>query len=341
MLERMGKGGNAMKNLITTGFLVLGLAALPAMAQSPAPQPDQPTPEQQQQQQAASQSEQQGAPAQDQGPAPAAQPPYQEPQQAPPPEQAPPRRAERAPAPAGPVPETLRIPAGTVIHVRTNEWLSSDHSRVGDLFNVSVAQPLVADGWVVMRRGQNATGRVAVAEKAGRVKGTSQLGVELNELTLVDGQVVPVKTALMQTSAGTSNGRDAAAVAGTTGLGAAIGAAVNGGTGAGVGAGIGAVSGLIGVLSTRGRPTVIPPESELVFRLQEPITISTVRAQMAFRPATQSDYGTQNARNQRPYPRRPYGYGPYPPYPPYPPYAYPYPYPYPYPYGPYYGVWIR
>jgi hypothetical protein len=165
-----------------------------------------------------------------------------------------------------------------------------------DRFSASLEQPLVANGWVVAVRGQIVTGRVALAKKAGRVSGVSQLGVELSELTLVDGQVLPVKTQLLQTSEGTSNGRDAAGVATTTGVGAAIGAAAEGGEGAAIGAGAGAVAGIIGVLTTRGKPTVIPPEAMLTFRLEAPLSISTEQSQLAFQPIRPSDYrGDQDA----------------------------------------------
>jgi len=216
------------------------------------------------------------------------------------------------------VPATITLPAGTMIPVRLTEWLSSDRNQSGDQFSATLEQPLVANGWVVAVRGQIVTGRVAQAKKAGRVSGVSQLGVELSELTLVDGQVLPVKTQLLQSSAGTSNGRDAAGVATTTGLGAAIGAAAEGGEGAAIGAGAGAVAGIIGVLTTRGRPTVIPPESMLTFRLEVPLSISTEQSQMAFQPVRPSDYrGDQDAyanHRQRvvpgpPYPR-PYYYNP-------------------------------
>src|ERR1019366_6998344 len=102
-----------------------------------------------------------------------------------------------------------------------------------------------------------------------------QLGVELSDLTLIDGQVLPVKTQLLQSSAGTSHGRDVAGVALTTGVGAAAG-----GEGAAIGAGAGAVAGIIGVLTTRGKPTVIPPEALLTFRLEFPLTISTERSEV-------------------------------------------------------------
>jgi hypothetical protein len=188
------------------------------------------------------------------------------------------RRAGRMRAPMD-VPATLTLQAGTVVPVRINEWLSSDKNQAGDRFTGTIEQPIIANGFVVAQRGQMVTGRVAVAQKAGRVNGVSQLGVELNELTLVDGQVLSVKTQLLQSSGGTSNGRDAAGIATTTGVGAAIGAGVNGGEGAGIGAGIGAVAGIIGVLSTRGRPTVIPPEALLTFRIESQADISTERSQ--------------------------------------------------------------
>ena len=222
------------------------------------------------------------------------------------------------------VPPALTLPAGTVISVRTTQWLSSDKNQKGDSFNATLDQPLIAQGWVVARRGQSVMGQVSLAQKAGRVRGVSQLGLTLSEITLVDGQVAPTKTQLVSGSAGTSNGRDAAAVATTTGIGAIIGAGVNGGEGAGIGAAAGAAAGIIGVLVTRGKPTVVPPETLMSFRLEAPVTISTEQSQVAFEPVSQQDYsGDQDAYAQ---PGRHPGYAG-PPYPP--PYYYgPYPYPY-------------
>ncbi len=132
-----------------------------------------------------------------------------------------------------PVPQTLSLPAGAVIQVRVSQWLSSDHNRAGDTFSADLQQSLVSEGWVVAQRGQTVLGRVAVSQKAGRVSGVSQLGVELIQLSLVDGQQVPIRTQLQQASAGTSRDRDAAAIGATTGTGAAIGGVSAGGKGAG------------------------------------------------------------------------------------------------------------
>jgi len=194
------------------------------------------------------------------------------------------------------VPATLHVPAGTIIPVRTTQWLSSDQNRPGDTFSATLEQPLVVNGWVVARRGQSVIGRVAVAEKAGRGKSNSQLGLELSELILVDGQQLPVSTALIQNASGQpSADRQVGTVAITTAIGAAIGAAAGGGQGAAIGAAAGAGAGIIGVMSTRGRATVLAPETMLTFRLQSPLEVSTERSQVAFRPVTPRDYGDADA----------------------------------------------
>ena len=232
--------------------------------------------------------------------------------------------------PPPPVPAQLTIKQGTYVTVRVNQLLSSDRNHPGDAFTASLARPIIVDGVIVAQRGETIGGVVKEAQKAGRVEGVSRLGVQLTDLTLVDGQQVPIQSQLITWKGDTSVGRDVAGVGATTATGAAIGAAVNGGVGAGVGAGAGLIVGTIGVLLTRGRPTVITPESVLTFRVEAPVTISTERAPYAFRYVNPNDY-------DRPYnnggPQL--GYRPPPPGPYYSPY-YGYPY-YGYPYYPYWG----
>jgi hypothetical protein len=227
------------------------------------------------------------------------------------------------------------LPAGTVVRVRIDEWLSTDRNLTGDSFSAVLDQPIVVGGWVVARRGQAQTGRVSLVKKGGHGGGASQLGVDLPELTLVDGQQLPLQTQLFQTSDGNSHGQDAAVIGTTTAMGAVIGAIAGRGTGAAIGAGVGATAGIIGVMSTPGKPTVIAPETVLSFRLQAPVTISTEKSQFAFQPVTQSDYDSRSAQG-RPRMARP---GPPPPLYPYYPYAYPYAYG-PYPYAWYPGPFV-
>jgi hypothetical protein len=237
--------------------------------------------------------------------------PYPQDQQAP---------ANQPAQPSQPLPPILTVPAGTILQVRINDFLSSDKNQIGDQFTAVLEHPIVVNGWVVARRGQLLTGQVKEAKKAGRVKGVSELGVELTDLTVVDGRQMPILTDLAKESAGTSHGQDAATIGTTTGLGAIIGSAADWGRGAAIGAGAGAVAGIGAVLLTRGRPTVLEPETPLNFRLVDPLKVDTTQAQQAFLPVTQQDFdGGRGSRGPRRfvagYPPYPYGY-PY--------YAYPY-----------------
>jgi hypothetical protein len=240
------------------------------------------------------------------------------------------RPTQSAPEPppqlSQPVPGALTVPAGTILVIRTTDFLSSDKNLAGDPFTAVLDQPLIVNGWVVARRGQVLVGKVKDAKKAGRIKGTSELEVELTDITIVDGRQVPILTELWKGSGGTSHGQDAATVGSTTGMGALIGAAADWGRGAAIGAGAGAAVGLGAVLLTRGRPTIVEPETPLSFRLVDPAKIDTTQSQQAFLPVTQQDFdgGRMEHRGRRVagYPG-PYGYpcGYYGPC-----YAYPYPY---------------
>ena len=224
--------------------------------------------------------------------------------------------------------------------VRVDQMLSSDKNQVGDGFAATLTRPLIADGVVVAQRGQMIGGRVSEVQKAGRVKGVSHLGVQLTDLTLVDGQQVPIDTELTNLTGPTSNGRDAGAIAGTTIMGAAIGGAADLGPGAAIGAGAGLIAGTVGVLLTRGRPTVIYPESVLTFRLADAVTISTERAPQAFHYVGAGAYNGPPVAQNSPPPRSGWnclGYG-WPPPVATPPPAYYYPYAYPY-YWPSFTFW--
>lgn len=244
------------------------------------------------------------------------------------------------PPPPPPVPAQLTLAAGTYLPVRVDRTLSSDKSQPGDFFTATLEAPLVANGIVVAEPGQMIGGRVAIAERHSSDQ-PGRLGLELVNLSLVDGQQVPIQSQLVSARGGTTPGAvEAGRVATTTGLGAIIGGAIGYGTGAAVGAAAGGMAGLIGVLATRHHASVIHSEQELTFRLRAPVTISTVSAPQAFHYIEPGEYN-------QPAPEPPPG--PYanraPMAPPPPPMYYPYPYPYaggyPYPYywAPGVSVW--
>ncbi len=246
-------------------------------------------------------------------------------------------RYAQAPPPPPPVPAQLTIAPGTFFTVRVNQVLSSDRNHEGDAFSATLVKPIVVNGVIVADRGEVIQGRVSEAKKAGRVSGVSHLGLELTDMTLVDGTQVPVKTELINRNGTTSQGRDAVGIGAATGIGAIIGAGAAGrhdvGEGAAIGAGAGAAAGIIGVLLTRGNPTIVRPEQVLTFRMDNPIVVNTDRAPQAFRYAGPYDY--QQPQDQ-PRSAPPVRYGGYygPGYYPY----YGYGYGYPYYYGPGIGI---
>lgn len=229
--------------------------------------------------------------------------------------------------PPPPIPAQLNLRAGTFVTVRIDQGLSTDRNHAGDFFNATLVRPIVVDGVVIAEPGQTIAGRVSESEKAGRVSGVSRLAVQLTDLTLADGQQIPIHSQLIGRTAPSSVGRDVGAVAGTTALGAAIGSSVDWGRGAAIGAASGAAAGIIGVLLTRGHPSIIYPESVLTFRVESPVTIATDRAPGAFHWIEQGEY-QDSYRAQGPVSQPRYAYAaPVPVVAPY--YA-----PYPYFYGP-------
>jgi hypothetical protein len=248
------------------------------------------------------------------------------------PQQSVPQRNDRPPAasarmaPAYGLPPQVIIKPGTFVTVRTDQPLSSDRNQEGDVFAATLTQPIVVDGVVVAQRGQSVMGRIAEAKKAGRAAGVSHLSLQLTGLTLADGTQAGVQSQMITRNGQTSVGSDVAVVGTTTAVGAAIGAGADWGRGAAIGAGAGAVAGIAGVLLTRGHPTVVYPETLLTFRIDTPVTVSTMRAPQAFRYVDPYEYdrpGQTQVVQRRPgsYYQAPYYNG-----------AQPY-------YGGYYGGW--
>jgi hypothetical protein len=178
------------------------------------------------------------------------------------------------PAPPPPPPRQVTLTAGTLIPVRTVEGLSSDRNQAGDGFTATLDAPLVVNGLVIAERGARLEGKVVQADRAGRVKGVSDLSIELTQLTTSDGQHIPIETESFIKHGQTSKGADAAKIGGGAALGAIIGAIAGGGTGAAIGTAVGGAAGAGTVVGTRGKAVAIAPETRISFRLKNTVTIT-------------------------------------------------------------------
>lgn len=197
-----------------------------------------------------------------------------QPESAPPIAPAPPPVPEPPPAPEPPPLHSVTVTAGTTLQVRVGETLTTQKNQPGDSFLATLAQPLVIDGFVIAERGARAEGRVVEVDRGGKVRGVSRLVVELTKLTTADGQHVRIRTSSYNKEGQSGVKKDAAKVGIGAALGAAIGAIAGGGKGAGIGAGVGGAAGAGDVLLTRGPDAVIPVETRLSFRVEEPVTIT-------------------------------------------------------------------
>jgi len=187
----------------------------------------------------------------------------------------PPPPAEAPPAPTQP--RSVTIASGTLINVRLGETLSTERSRQGDSFMATLDEPLVVDGLVIAEKGARANGRVVDLVEAGRVKGLAHLSLELASVRLSDGQKIELRTARFEKEGPSSKTEDTQKVGIGAVIGAAIGAIAGGGKGAAIGAAGGGAAGGGVVAATRGKPAMVPVETKISFRVEQPVTITEKR----------------------------------------------------------------
>jgi hypothetical protein len=171
--------------------------------------------------------------------------------------------------------QTVTLPAGTRLRVRSLSAVSTRGNRSGDPFTATLAEPLVVDGRTIAPKGAMARGVVAHADPGGRIKGVASLSVRITSVETASGPLAVVTNAVTR-RARTTRRQDAWKIGAGSGFGAAIGAIASGGAGAAIGALAGGGAGTGLVLATRGKPAALPAESLLTFRLTEPATVTIV-----------------------------------------------------------------
>ena len=175
--------------------------------------------------------------------------------------------------PFGDSKETVVIPAGQTVRIRTASTMSSKTNETGETFVASLEEALTVNGRTVAPAGSRAVGTIAFVERSGRVKGVARMGVKLTEIQGPDGLAIPVATDSYVVVAKKTHTKDAQKIGIGAGVGAAIGAIAGGGDGALKGAGAGAGGGTGAVLATRGDPAVIASESVLTFTLEQQTSV--------------------------------------------------------------------
>jgi len=169
-------------------------------------------------------------------------------------------------------PTFVTIPAGTRITVRTIDGIDSTKNHVGDRFEASLEEPLMADGQIVVPKGADVYGRLAESKESGTFTGRSDLQLELTGV-VVNGQTLPLVTGEYELTGKSRGASTAKRTVGGAAIGSIIGAIAGGGKGAAIGAGAGGGLGAGSEIITKGDQVKIPSETLLEFTLQQSLSI--------------------------------------------------------------------
>jgi type IV secretion system protein VirB10 len=182
--------------------------------------------------------------------------------------------------------DDLSVPAGTMLHCRTIQTLTTKLNLQGDAFTMSLAEPVSLDGRVAIPVGSTLAGHIARMERPGRIKGVGQMRLTVEQITLPDGRSFPLGATLM-----TVYGVDKVKVVGSEGLikGPSsrfpdfeeIGAGTAGGTLLGlifahpiIGATVGLTATTVDRMRRRGKDLTIPVGTQLNFQLSRELAIT-------------------------------------------------------------------
>ncbi|HLK48826.1 MAG TPA: hypothetical protein VKT49_11860 [Bryobacteraceae bacterium] len=171
---------------------------------------------------------------------------------------------------------THTLPAGTEIAVRNEETIDSGKAAEGQTFPAEVTKDVLdGEGNVVIPAGANAQIVIRSASKGGKIRGASDLVLDLATVA-IDGRQYDLSTVDLSQQGHNGigvNRRTGEFTGGGAAIGAIIGAIAGGGKGAAIGGGSGAAAGALTQVLTKGTIKV-PVESVLTFKLDQPLRVN-------------------------------------------------------------------
>lgn len=168
--------------------------------------------------------------------------------------------------------DMVTVPAGTRILIRMVDSVDSSRQKAGYRFTASLEANLQVGRTIIAPRGTTVYGQLSSASSAGRFAGSSDLALELTDISIHD-TLFPLVSSTYEIKGKGEGSKTARDVVGGAGLGALIGGLAGGGKGAGIGVLAGAAGGTAIAASKKGEQLSIPSESLLEFRLEEPASL--------------------------------------------------------------------
>lgn len=186
--------------------------------------------------------------------------------------------------------ESFSIPAGTTLHCRLSQTLSTKLNFQGDPFTATVSEPYMDNGQQVIPVGATLEGRISGLQRPGRVKGVGEMLLSVSRITMPDGRSFPVSVTLLSaygaegvrvnSEEGSVRGpssrvKDLEEVGLGMGGGGFLGTLIGGFHGAVIGGAIGGAAGLVDTLRRRGKDLTLPTGTQLNYQLTRPLVVDT------------------------------------------------------------------
>ncbi len=186
--------------------------------------------------------------------------------------------------------ETFSIPAGSTLHCRLTQTISTKLNFEGDAFTATVTEPYMVNAEQIIPSGSTITGKISELQRPGRIKGVGHMRLTADQITLPDGRSYALNAVLL-----TAYGAEGVKVDGDEGSlkgphsrlsdlkevgigmggGGFLGTLIGGVHGAVVGGAIGGAAGLVDTLRKRGKDLTLPTGTELNYQLTHPLVVDT------------------------------------------------------------------
>lgn len=184
--------------------------------------------------------------------------------------------------------EKITIAAGSVLHCRLTQTITTQLNVEGDPFTANVSEPVTVDGRLVIPVGAKIEGRIAQVQRPGHFRGVGEMRLAAEKVVMPDGATFPISAILSAVY-----GAEGAAVKGDeggvrgpnarvknleeigagVGGGGVVGTLFGGLTGTVVGGAIGGVAGYVDTVRKRGPDLALPAGTQLNYQLTRDLVI--------------------------------------------------------------------
>ncbi|HZP00044.1 MAG TPA: hypothetical protein VFD30_07110 [Terriglobia bacterium] len=93
--------------------------------------------------------------------------------------------------------EKFSIPAGTTLHCRLTQTLTTKLNYQGDPFTATVSEPVVLNGRDVIPVGTKIEGRISYLSRPGRIHGVGEMRLNAEKISFADGRTYPLSAVLL------------------------------------------------------------------------------------------------------------------------------------------------